>query len=138
MGLDLFEVESDGQRKRQLKRIHLWAKMFFIFGIGTGLFNLFSSYKLFKFYSNFPDPPSDIFKIQSVANIIFLSLYGLMLPLQAYFFYLFVAKSKRAVLYDNPQEFNSSLQWLLKQTVVGTILFGINTVWAVINIIIIR
>lgn len=135
MELELFKIELNDKNRRQLKRIRTWATLLFIFALCTGLFNLFSGYKLIKFYSAFPT--SGIFKIQSTGNIVFLGLYGCVIPLQAYFLYNFVSKFKVAILFDRIEEFSLSLQWLLKQIVVATILFGLNTCWAVTSVLII-
>ena len=71
-------------------------------------------------------------KAINYANIFFMFLYGILIPLQVIFLYAFITRSKEAMLYNNPNDVYSSLHWIFKQVVTGTILFGLNAVWAII------
>jgi hypothetical protein len=135
MESDLFEGKLDIYNKAQFDTIYKWTRLMLIFVIITGLFDIYSSFKLVKIYSNLSGYAPRIFKVQFIANIAFLALYGILLPLQAYFFYHFVLTSKKAVQWKNEMGPNYSLQWLLRQTVVATILFGVNAIWAIVNIL---
>jgi hypothetical protein len=134
MELDLLRVKVTGKWVRQIRLIANLAKVLFILIICTSLFDLYSSFKLFKTYTNIPGSASVSFEIQFFANIIFLILYGVMLPVQTYFFFQFILRFKNVIETENVNEANDALRFLLYQTIVAILLFGINSIWAVANI----
>lgn len=133
MELNLLKVKLTEERAQQIKIITNLAKVLFVLVMCTGLFDLYSSYKLFKTYADIPGSVPINFKIQFWANIIFLVLYGVMLPLQTYFFYRFTVRFKSEIQSEGATEINNALRFLLYQTIVAVLLFGINSLWAVVN-----
>lgn len=134
MDPNLFELDSAGQRAVTLNKIYVWAKLLFISALVTGLFNLYNNYDSIKSFPILSKSAPDSFKAILVANICIGILFCLTLPLQAYFFYQFAAKSKEATASDNSEQFTLSLNWLLKNVIVGTIFLGLHAIWAVISV----
>lgn len=129
----LSEIVSDKKNKDLIKNIYLLAIFFLIGTMITGLFDLLNSYKLFKAYTNFSSNSPGNFKIQLIANIIFLVLYGVALPLQAYFFFRFASKLNEPD--PNAETCYSTFNYLLRQAFIAAILFGLNAIWAIIDVI---
>jgi hypothetical protein len=135
MDLNLSEIESSIQRKRLLKRIYIWAAVSFILAVGMGLVQLYSTYKLYEAHLRFRDIATGFTRFQTASSVIVFALRGIAVPIQAFFFYRFVAGSKKAVFFDDSNSFTRSLEWLLTQTIIGTCLFVISAVWSVINLL---
>lgn len=70
------------------------------------------------------------FKARMLVNIIFLFIYAIILPIQAYFFYRFTSESNKGLRYENAEELNSSFKWLFRHAVFAAILFVLNSLWA--------
>jgi len=135
MNQELFESELIHERKTR-SRLYYIALTFLIFTSITAVYNFLNTYKLYKAYLSFPQfVPRDV-KIHSIASTIFLLLYGIMIPLQAYFFYR-LASTLNSSFQDNgdPTERRLDVNWLQKQGVAAVILFGINAVWAIVDLL---
>lgn len=134
METSLLESEQSTRKAELIRRIYIWSIIFLIGSVFTGFFHLYNGYKLWDIYNHYPDTPPARITEQLIANISFLALYGLMVPLQGYFFYRFARQKMEFV--DNAQtEDGSPFKWLLKQAIVAGILFGINAIWGVINVL---
>lgn len=131
----LIMTEAQYRNQRTFRAIYTWALIFLICSVITGLFNLFNSYKLIQMLPTIPGRVPMSFKVQYWANIISLVFYGVMLPMQAYFFYLFASKGKGSSESGNEEEFSQSLRLLLIQTVVAALFFMLNAAWAIVNIL---
>ena len=113
METELFEIRLNDKGKRLLLRISFWTKFFYICTIITCLFDFINGYLGFKSYMRFSGSFLPVMKFQYLFNNFFLIAYAIMLPLQAWFFYRFSIRSKRAFQYGSSEEFNESFQWLL-------------------------
>ena len=132
---ELFDNELMSKMKLA-NQVYFLAITFIVCASITGLYNFFNAYKSYKIFMSLPKfIPEDV-KVHSVANIVFLLLYGIMVPIQSFFFYLFASKFHYRFRNDQTQEFSPYLNWLVKQSIVAIILFGINAVWAVIDFLI--
>jgi|SRR6185369_4464895 len=132
METQLFDIQLNDHGKAFLERLNFWAKFFFICTAVTCLADLILaglSIRLYKYYNAAPS----MIRFRFNMYVIFLIIYAIMLPLQAYFFYQFTSRSKKAVY---TEEFNDSFKWLLKQAILASVLFVLNSLWAVATVII--
>ena len=129
---DLFEIKLNDKGKILLLRINSWAKFLYICTMITCVFDLINAYIGFWAYKKFLSSSIGIIKFQTQMNIIFLAIYAIALPVQAYLFYRFSTRSRKALLYENSEDFNDSFRWLLKHAMVASFLFALNSLWAIL------
>lgn len=130
------DIDHNVKKGRLINSIYLWSKFVLIFAVCTGLFDLYSSYSGLRFYHHVESEPKT-FRVQVGMNIVLTALYGIILPIQAVFFYQFSAAAKKSDLQPNSDAFSYGLERLLRQSIIATFLFAINAIWGVINILIV-
>lgn len=133
MNEELFEIKLDETGKKLLIRISRWARFLYVCTLLTCVFDLTMAYlglkSLLKYdYYNFAYQ-----KFYISFNIIFLIIYAILLPLQAYFFFTFSRKTRKAIQYEDSIGFNNSIKWLLKHVITASILFTLNSIWALVT-----
>ena len=132
---ELFEIKLDENGKKLLIRISRWAGLLYICCVLTCVFDLFNAYLGIKSFLKNVDGYNDYLKFSVSFNIIFLIIYAVLLPIQAYYFISFSRKARKAIQYEDSIGFNHSFQWLLKHVITASILFTLNSIWIlVINI----
>ena len=131
METELFNVTTNDQSKRLMKKIHFWAIFFYVCTIISCIFDLINAYTSYRIYANRFSQLPMIFKVQTAINVIFLIVYAIILPIQSYFFYRFTGQSKRSMQYGNSKQYNDSFKWLLKHIILASFLFALNSLWAI-------
>ncbi len=135
MNEELFETKLDENGKKLLIRINRWAKLLYICCILTCIFDLINAYLGIRSFLKNVDGYNDYLKFSVSFNIIFLIIYAVLLPIQAYYFISFSRNARKAIQYEDSIGFNNSFKWLLKHVITASILFTLNSIWIfVINI----
>ena len=133
METELFEVRLDESGKRLLQRLVFWTKFFYVCTLITCVFDFLNGALVLRTYTQVSGSLAPIFKFEYLFNAIFLAVYAIMLPLQAWFFFRFSGKSNRAAQSGNSEAYNESFQWLVKHAVLASVLFAFNSLWAIVN-----
>lgn len=132
MNEELFEIKLDETGKRLLIRISRWARFLYICCVLTCIFDLINAYLGIKSFFKYADSYDDYMKFSVSFNIIFLIIYAVLLPVQAYYFLSFSRNGHKAILYEDSIGFNKSFKWLLKHVIIASILFALNSFWALV------
>ncbi len=130
MNEELFQIKLDETGKNLLIRIRQWARFLYICCVLTCFFDLINAYLGIKSFLKYTDRYDDYMKFSVIFNIIFLFIYAILLPIQAYYFFSFSRKASKAMQYEDSIGFNHSFKWLLKHIITAGILFTLNSVWA--------
>lgn len=130
MEIHLFETKLNDHGIHFLTRINKWATVFYSCTIATCIFDMINAYFAFREYVKFSDNYPSLIKFQSLVSSVFLVIYPVLLVLTGYFFYQFTHKSMKALQHQNESEYNDSLRFLLKHISIASILFALNSVWA--------
>lgn len=130
MNEELFEIKLDETGKKLLIRISRWAKFLYICCVLTCIFDLINAYLGIKSFLKYADRYDDYMRFSVSFNIIFLIIYAVLLPIQAYYFLSFSRKASKAMQYEDSIGFNNSFKWLLKNIITASILFTLNSIWA--------
>src|SRR5690349_20540395 len=109
---ELFEVKINERGIRLLSRLNFWTKFFYRCCIASSVFDLINAMLSFRSLLKYSDATIPFLKFQYIFNIVFLTLYAILLPLQAWFFYRFSSQSTRASHFGSTEEFNDSFQRL--------------------------
>jgi len=131
METQLFDIQLNDQGKNFLDRINFWAKFFYVCAGVTCVADVsiaLLSIRWFKYY----DAAPTLLKFRFTMYVTFLVIYAILLPVQAYLFYQFSSRSKKAIY---TEEFNNSFKWLLQQVILASILFALNSLWAVATVV---
>lgn len=132
---ELFEIKLDETGKRLLLRVNFWARFLYVCTLLTCVFDLINAYLGIKSFFKNADGYNDYLKFSVSLNIIFLTIYAVLLPIQAYYFLSFSRNARKAIRYEDSIGFNNSFKWLLKHVITASILFTLNSIWIfVINI----
>ena len=126
---ELFEVKINEKGIRLLWRLNFWTKFFYGCCIATSIFDLLNAMLSLRSFLKYSDATIPFLRFQYIFNIVFLILYAILLPLQAWFFYRFSSQSTRASHLGSTEEFNDSFQWLIRHAIFATVLFIFNTIW---------
>lgn len=127
---ELFQIKLDETGKKLLTRISRWASFLYICCVLTCIFDLINAYLAIKAFLKYSDGYEDYMKFSVSFNIIFLIIYAVLLPIQAYYFLSFSRKARKAIQYEDSFSFNNSFKWLLKHVIIAIILFTLNSIWA--------
>src|SRR3954468_24805748 len=127
METELFEIKLNDQGKMLLLRIYSWAKVLYICSFITFVFDLVNTYLGLRAYRRFSGSYPTLAKLQSLAGLGFLPVYGTLLIIQAWLFYRFSQRSKDACAMGNSGVFNDAFNWLLKHIIIASILFALNS-----------
>jgi hypothetical protein len=130
MEIHLFETRLNSHGRHFLLRINKWAMVFYACTILTCIFDLINAYFAFKDYVKFSGNYPAIIKFQSIVSSVFLVIYPVLLVLTGYFFYQFTHKSIKALQNENESDYNNSLGFLLKHIIIASVLFALNSLWA--------
>lgn len=130
MNEELFEIKLDETGKKLLTRISRWASILYICCVLTCIFDLINAYLGIKSFLKYADKYDDYMRFSVSFNIIFLIIYAVLLPMQAYYFLSFSRNARKAMQYEDSIGFNSSFKWLLKHIIIASILFTLNSIWA--------
>jgi hypothetical protein len=132
METDLFEVKINEQGRSVLRHIRNWAKFFYICTFFTLVFDFANGFvafkKFYKLYTNYPS----LVKLEFIASNGFLFIYSFLLVASAYCFYQFAAKSFIALEEQDESSYNDALRFLLKHITIASILFALNSLWALL------
>jgi hypothetical protein len=133
---ELFQIKLDETGKRLLMRINFWARLLYIFSLITCIFDFILAWIVFTSFSKYSSGINSSFLTLILRlDIFFLVLYAVLLPAQAYYFLVFTGKSRKAMQYEDSTGFNYSFKWLLRHAVIAAILFSLNSIWGLFNVI---
>src|SRR5689334_3114123 len=135
MEIHLFETKLNEQGKNFLVRINKWAKLFYGCTIATCIFDLISAWLVLKSYLKYSGNYPSVLRFQTITTMIFLIIYPALLVGTGYFFYQFSKKSVKAIEYEDEQEYNQALSFLLKHITAASVLFTLNSIWAFIIVV---
>jgi hypothetical protein len=130
---ELVEFAVAYKREELIDKIHYWAKFYLIATVITACFDFFNAYRMWIMSGAITRDAPAFYKAQYWASIFITSFYGIMLPIQAYFFYEYATKAKGIKVEKNGDEYNLTLSFLYKFALAAAILFVTNAIWAVID-----
>ncbi len=130
MNEELFQIKLDETGKNLLIRISRWARFLYVCCVLTCIFDLVNAYLGIKTFLKYADNYDDYMRFSVIFNIIFLIIYAVLLPAQAYYFLSFSRKARKAIQYEDSFSFNNSFKWLLKHVIIASLLFTLNSIWA--------
>ena len=131
MEINLFEIKLNEKTERLLPRINNWARFFYICTLVTSIVDIINGYIHIELYNTYAHLATNIQKIESIIDITFVFVYAILVPIQAYYLYLFTKGSNRSLQYGSSEEFNLSFEWLFKHAMIASILFLINSIWGI-------
>lgn len=131
MEINIFEIKLNEKAEKLLPRIHKWARFFYICTLVTAVLDIANGYIGIEAYSRYANAATEMQKFQAVLDTTFIFIYGILVPIQAWYLYLFTKGSNKALQYGSSEEFNNSFEWLLKHALVASLLFLLNSIWGI-------
>jgi len=133
---ELFEIKLDETGRNLLVRISRWTRFLYICSLLTCIFDFIVAGIIFNSFSKYSSGINSSFLTFILRlDILFLVTYAVLLPLQAYYFFVFSGKSRKSMQYEDSIGFNQSFKWLLRHAVIAAILFCLNSIWGFFNVI---
>lgn len=130
---EIFDVKLDSKGRDLIRRMYGWAMFFYICTIVTCLVDLITTYKITQFiFSRHLIAP---YRFGLILNVSFVTIYAIIVPIQAYFCFRFVNNANKALHYENSAELNDSFRWLLKHIIAAGILFAVNGIFVIATMI---
>ena len=129
---DVFEIRLSEQTLKKLEGLLPWARFMMISMLVISIVGMINAYYGYKLHLRFEASLPPVLNFQSLASVVFLVVYALVLPVQGYYFLRFCVEARAAIRGQDSKKLNGAFRFLASQVIVFSLLLALNAVHTLI------